>query len=64
LPSTTRSATVEVFEPASTRAWTISSSIYFIYIYCDGPLLHNGRLSADVISMVTNTEGYPMTRNG
>jgi hypothetical protein len=24
----------------------------------------HGRLSTDVISMVTNMEGYPMTRNG
>jgi hypothetical protein len=34
-----------------------------IYIYCDGPLLHNERLPTDVISTVTDTENYPMTRN-
>jgi hypothetical protein len=34
------------------------------YIYCDEPLLRNGRLSTEVISMVTNTENHPITRNG
>jgi hypothetical protein len=33
-------------------------------IYCDEPLLRNGRFSADVIAMATNTENQPITRNG
>jgi hypothetical protein len=30
---------------------------------CNGPLLHNERLLTLVISTVTNTENYPITRN-
>jgi hypothetical protein len=45
--------------------WIISINLYiYIYIYCDEPLLCNGRLSTDVISMATNTENQPITRNG
>jgi hypothetical protein len=40
------------------------SSLECLYVlYCDGPLLHNERLLTDVISTVTNTEKYPITRN-
>jgi hypothetical protein len=48
---------------SSDRIGPKSNTYIYIYIYCDGPLLHNERLLTDVISTVTDTENYPITRS-
>jgi hypothetical protein len=35
-----------------------------LHAYCNGPLPLNGQLVTDVISAVTDTDSYPITRNG
>jgi hypothetical protein len=37
--------------------------IILLYAYCNGPLPLNGQTVTDVISAVTDTDSYPITRN-
>jgi hypothetical protein len=46
------------------NGWSGLFSLYSHFEPSNEPLLRNGRLSTEVISMVTNTENHPITRNG